>query len=140
LNKKWLLRAMVAVAVGIVSLLIAVPVLAPWGYCDTDPVLSINGHTVNLDAAIQGDPSALSGATFHVNAPAGTQIDVISVDPGAVLKINCNNGNNQSIKVSVDFQTSSEYSAIFSVSVDGQTVAQSSGTTLEELSASFSAS
>ncbi len=138
MNRKWLIRAAVAVAVSVAALLVAVPVMAPWGWCEVDPVLNVNGHTVNLDAIIEGDPAALSGAVFHVNAPAGTQINVICVDPGASVKVNYNNGSS-SIAVSVDFETEIEYPAIFYVLVDGQQVAQATGTTLQELEAAFSA-
>jgi hypothetical protein len=138
MNRKWLIRAAVSIAVCAASLLIAAPVLAPWGWCDEDPVLNINGYKVNLDAAYQGDPSLVSGMEFHVNAPAGTQISLLACDPGATITINFNNGNgNQGIKVSVEFNTGEEYAATLTVSVAGTPVNQVAGNTQEGLATSF---
>jgi hypothetical protein len=59
-NTKWLIRVAVVVAVCVGSLRMVAPVLAPWGWCDTDPVFNVNGHQVNIKVAFQGDPAIMA--------------------------------------------------------------------------------
>jgi hypothetical protein len=139
MNKKWIVRAAAVAAVCVASLLIAAPVLAPWGWCDVDPVLNVNGHTVNLDAAIQGDPQVLNnGVDFYVVVPRGTEISVVSCDQGADVTIINAPWRSDSIYVWVCFNTHSNFPAMLTVLVDGQQVSQATGTTNLGLGGSFS--
>lgn len=166
MRKKWLVRAAVVIGVFVASLLVATPAMAMWDWCDCDPVLNIGGHTVSLDAALQGDPKEIRGnIAFTVTVPRGTQINVVYCEPNATVKINYNNSynsnyndNNNStsncndnnswgsfrqspcsipVSVSVDINTKTVYNTRLTVGLDGKQIAQVMGTTRHDLEYSF---
>jgi hypothetical protein len=110
MKSKWFLRVAVILGVCMACLLITTPAMAMWSWCDLDPVLNIEGHTVKLDAGIWGDtvdPKSVNGKiTFNITVPVGTQISVISCEPGANVKIrydkfNINSGDEVVISVGI---------------------------------------
>jgi hypothetical protein len=160
MKKKWFIRAAVMLGVCVATLLIAAPAMAMWDWCDIDPVVSIGGHTVSLDAAFQGDPQQIRGdIVFSITVPKGTQVHIISCEPNAEVKINynngngndCNNGNNGNdrssfrqssrgipVAVSVDINTRTTFNTRLTVSLDGTQIDQEQGTTRHDLESDFS--
>ena len=160
MKRKWLIRAAVVLGVFVSTLLIAAPAMAMWDWCDVDPVLSIGGHTVSLDASLQGDPQQIRGdIVFSVTVPKGTQIRVVSCERGATVKINydnsSNNSNNNSnnddnnltacrrgsssipVEVSVDINTKTVFNTRLTVTQDGKQIAQVLGTTKHDRECDF---
>jgi hypothetical protein len=130
------------------ALLVAAPAMAMWDWCDVDPSLSIGGHDVSIQAAIQGDPTLIRGnIVFTVEVPFGTQIRVDSCDPGArvVIKYDYSGfsfgfGNSYwggwnkpskdiPVDVSVDINSWKTFQTRVVVFVDGKQVAQDTATT-----------
>jgi hypothetical protein len=155
MKKKWLVRAAVALGVCVATLLITVPAMAMWDWCGCDPVVDINGHTVSLDASIQGDTQQIHGdIVFTISVPQGTDITVVSTEPGAEIHINHGNSgygygsgsqlfkwsvgsSDIPVSVSVDINSKTEFNTMLVVTVDGVQVAQDQGTTRCDLECDF---
>jgi hypothetical protein len=137
-------------------LLIATPAMAMWDWCDVDPILDIDGHTVSIDASVQGDPQQICGdIVFSVSVPRGTPVSVIYCEPNARVKINYNSSYNSNscdegerfsrheglrgipVSVSVDINSKAKFNTRVIVTVDGEQVAQDQETTRGKLSCSF---
>ena len=141
-NKKWLVRAAVVLGVLMATLLVAAPAMAMWSWCSLDPTLNIGGHTVSLQADIQGDPDAVNGNIwFNVTVPKGTPVSVVYIDPGAKVKIYYTDGsskNKMPVNVSVvDINTRDIYPSRLIVSLDGNQIALVEGTTADDLNYNF---
>ena len=141
MNKKWLVRAAVVLGVLMATLLVTTPVMAAWSWCSLDPVLNIDGHTMSLQADIQGDPDAVNGNIwFKVTVPEGTPVSVVYIDPGAKVKIYYTDGSSKnkiSVDVSVDINTRETYPSRLIVILDGKQIALVEGTTADELIYNF---
>ena len=144
MKKKWMIRVAVLFGVCMAALLVAAPAMAMWDWCDVDPSLSIGGHNVSIQAAIQGDPTLIRGnIVFTVEVPFGTQVKVISCDPGAQVRIQYGyNGfyggswggwyqtsRGIPVDVSVDINSWKTFQTSVVVFVDGTQVAQDNATT-----------
>jgi hypothetical protein len=144
MNKKWLGRLLVGIGVTMASLLVTTPVAAMWDWCEVDPTVAISGHTVALQASMQGDPEQVIGQTvFTVSVPWGTSVSVVSVEKGAKVNVNyCGFswGNTIPVRVTVDIKTKgrTSYKTRLTASIDGksQTVLDDS-TTDHSLSGTF---
>jgi hypothetical protein len=125
MSKKWLVRILGVIGVVTSALLVTTPVAAMWDWCEVDPTLSISGHTVALQASMQGDPQAVIGQTvFTVSVPWGTSVSVVSIEKGAKVNINyCGMawGNTVPVRVNVDIKTKgrTSYKTRLTVCVDG---------------------
>ena len=166
MKKKWMVRAAVALGACVAALLITVPAMAMWDWCACDPILDIGGHSVSLDASIQGDPELIRGdIVFTVSVPQGTDISVISCEPGARVHINYSNSgrgygfgsglfkwsvfnhsgphsasNTIPVSVSVKIKSRTEFNTMLVVTVDDVQVAQDEGTTRHNLNCDFTIS
>jgi hypothetical protein len=154
MNKKWLVRAAVAVGVLMAALLVAAPAMAMWDWCDRDPVISIAGHTVSLDASIQGDPKQIDkmkgDMVFTVTVPKDTEISVISCDDGAQVKIvygpktppHGKSSGDITVKVSLDIPAPKHttFNSQLTVTLDGVQIIQDQGTTDIDLNDNFTIS
>ncbi len=112
MKSKWFIRVAVILGVCLTMLLVANPAMAMWSWCDLDPELNIDGHTVKLDAGFLVDtvnPQSVNGKiTFNITVPVGTQISVMSCEPGANVKIRYDKSNVNSVDevvISVDIKT-----------------------------------
>jgi len=56
-------------------------------------------------------------------------VDIISIDEGAKVKVRYDKRNVDTVNVSVDIKTKTTYEAKLAVSVDGQQLAEITGTT-----------
>ncbi len=145
MKRKWLVRSAVILGVLMSTVLVVVPAMAIWDWCDVDPVVSIGGHTVNLDASIQGDPGQITGnIEFTVTVPLGTEVNVISSQPGATVDIQYMKWFPAGfftrfvpVYVNVDINTKAVYNTRLVVTVDGQKVASDAGNTRGELNCIF---
>jgi hypothetical protein len=153
MKSKWFLRVAAILGVCMASLLVATPAMAMWSWCDVDPVLNIEGHTVSLDALLQGDPTQIRGdIVFSVTIPEGTHVSVIFCEPNARVEINydrtkCDEDKNHSKKsvnsheipvdVSVEINTKTTFNTKLVVTLDGKLILQEEGTTNHDLEANF---
>lgn len=163
MKKKWLVRGAVALGICVATLLITVPAMAMWDWCGHDPVLAIAGHTVSLDASVQGDPQQIRGdIVVTVSVPQGTDITIVSIDAGTEVHINYSNSgcgwgygsslfkwsvpdhftkHGQSddipVSVSVDINSKTQFNTMLVVTVDGVQVAQDQSTTCGSLGCDF---
>ncbi len=139
INRKWMARVATALVVCVASLVIATPAMAIMSWCDLDPVININGHTVSMDAAVLGDPQEIHGhVTFNVTVPRGTQVDIISIDEGAKVKIRYSKESVDTVEISVDIKTKTTYEAKLVVLMDDQQLTEVLGTTNSPLEFAFS--
>jgi hypothetical protein len=116
-------------AVCVASLVIATPAMALMSWCDWIRV-NINGHVVSMDASILGDPEDIHGhVTFEVTVPRGTQVDVVSIDEGAKVKVRYDKNKADTVEISVDIKTKDTYETKLVVTMDDQQLAEVSGTT-----------
>ena len=157
MKKKWMIRVAVLIGTLMAALLVAAPAMAMWDWCDVDPTLTIGWHNVSIQASIQGDPTLIRGnIVFTVNVPKGTQVKLVSSDPGAQVKVNYtnsdennygdnSNGNGRNdhgnggsyhgsskgipVDVSVDINSWTMFKTKVVVYVDGNLVAQDTATT-----------
>jgi hypothetical protein len=145
MKNKLLIRAAVILGVCMATLLVATPAMAIWDWCDVDPVLSIDGHNVSLQAAIQGDPQQMHGKiAFRVSVPEGTEVSVISCEPNARViikydksKSGVDDDHSIPVEVSVDIKTKTTFNSRLGVSLDGEQISQEQGNTDSELVSSF---
>ena len=134
MNKKWLVRGAVVLGILMAALLVTAPAMACWDWCGCDPTLNIGGHTVSLQASIQGPTQEILGnIKFTVSMPKDTDVSVISVDPGAQVLINRSQNAGDPVEISLDIHTKATYNTMLFVIVDGQQVAQLQGTTASDL-------
>jgi hypothetical protein len=149
MKNKWLIRSAVVLGACMAAVLIAAPVMAAWSWCSVDPVYSINGHTLRLQAEIQGDPEDVRGhVTFRVEVPKGTDISLVSLDPEWKAKseihyVNDRDGKKDEhdkdnedvtpgtipVKVTYDLKTTEDYPCVLIVTLDNQEIARVDGTT-----------
>jgi hypothetical protein len=140
MRKKWLLRASVLLGICVAALLMAAPAMAIWDWCDVDPLLNIGGHNVSLDAGYLGNSSDINGKiTFTVTVPQGTGVSVVSVEPGAFVKIRYGGDSSTGIQVqvSVNIKTKNLDDTHLTVSLEGAQIAEEQGTTAADLAYSF---
>ena len=144
MNKKWLVRAAVVIGIFMATVLISAPAMAMWSWCDVDPVLNIGGHTVHVQAFIQGDPQKIHGnVEFTVSVPKGTKISVISIDPTYKIQVTISYYTNKSsspgipVAVTVKIGTKEAYPTNLVVSVDTIQVANVLGTTKDSPHCNF---
>ena len=149
MTKKWIMRALMMAVVFVAALVIAVPTMAMWSWCDIDPVVNINGHIVSIDVGLQGDPQQIRGEIeFTVTVPKGTLVKVVSCDSNAEVNVKYNNsarswdknGSNEGstpVDISVDINTKTTFNTRVTVSMDGKQVIQETGTTKHDLDCNF---
>jgi hypothetical protein len=136
MNKKWILRVTVVLAVVISALLMVAPVMAMWDWCEVDPALNINGHTVNIVASIQGNPQDINGKIkFVVVVPEGVSSSIISCDHAGKVKIDT--GTGAEVEVFAYLKTKTTYASQLIVNIDGNQVAFARGTTDNQLTCTF---
>jgi predicted AAA+ superfamily ATPase len=83
-----------------------------------------------MDASILGDPEDIHGhVTFEVTVPRGTQVDVVSIDEGAKVKVRYDKNKADTVEISVDIKTKDTYETKLVVTMDDQQLAEVSGTT-----------
>ncbi len=147
MKTKWLARIAVVLGVCATTLLVATPVAAVWDWCEVDPTLNIGGHTVTLQAFVQGDPDDIIGQTvFTVVVPAGTRTSIVSLEKAAKVNFVYSgwpSANSIPVRVSADIKTKhrQSYPARLTASIDGQApVVLDEGTTSRDLSGSFTLS
>ena len=149
MTKKWIMRTMVMAVVFVAALDIAVPTMAMWSWGDIYPVVNINGHTVSIDAGLQGELQQMIGKiAFTITVPKGTLVKVISCDSNAEVNVKYNNssrswdkkGSNEgstAVDISVDINSKTTFNTRVTVSIDGKQVIQETGTTKHDLDCNF---
>ena len=138
MKNHWLIRVGAILAACALALLAVVPVAAPWGWCEVDPVLSVDGHELSIDIAIQGDPAAIQdGMKAFINLPGAADVSLISSDSNVSTRIVVNHGVSEKARVSVKFDTRENYPAKLTITLDGNQVAVVEGTTQNGIDCKF---
>jgi hypothetical protein len=144
MKKMWLMRLAVIATVCLSMLMIASPALAIWEWCELDPVITIDGHTVSIQGMVQGDPQQVARAIkgnilFEVSVPHGVNTKVVFIEKNAKLKITedkCSSEHDNhavNIDVALSVKTHEEYPMMLKISVDGVVVGEILGNTEHEL-------
>jgi len=140
MRKKLLIRAAVVLGVCLATLLMAAPAMAIWDWCDVDPILTIGGHSVSLDAAYLGDSQDINGKiTFVVTVPRGTPVSIDAVDPGVKVKVRYDGDSSNGIPVgvSVSIKSKQTYDTTLTVTLEGTQLTVETGNTDDTLGYSF---
>lgn len=148
MKKTWLMRAAVPFAVCLVMLLVSAPAMAIWEWCEMDPELIIDGHTVTLKALVEGDSAdvaqAVHGNTwFKVYVPLDVDSVLISTEEKVKAKVfndkdlEIDDNGGVPFTVSLRVNTESAYPLRMVVLVDGEIVGEIFGDTLNGINAQF---
>lgn len=148
MKKTWLMRAAVPFAVCLVILLMSTPAMAIWEWCEMDPELIIDGHTVTLKALVEGDSAdvaqAIHGNTwFRVYVPRGVDSALVSTEEKVKAKVfkdknlEVDADGGVPFTVSLKVNTQEAYPLYMVVLVDGEVVGEIFGDTSNGIKAQF---
>ena len=144
----WVMRTAILIAVCLSMLIVSTPALAIWEWCEMDPELVIDGHTITLQALVERESTevaeAVHGITwFRVYVPRGIDAAVVSTEDRVKAKIfkdkdlAVDGAGAVPVKVALTVNTQDIYPLCLRVSVDGEIVGEIFGDTSNTLTAQF---
>lgn len=127
----------VALAFGGLPLLAAsTPAHASWDWCWDDPIISVNGHIVNIEIGAQANPDDVT-AYVVIQAPRGAKLLASGgqFKEHVVLQTNHGRHNDGEVSVSVIVPSRTRFAVQVRISVDGRVVTTVAGTSNQRIEA-----